>query len=141
MLEVEGDARAVGDEAVAVAGVGGDLADVAAELHGGGQRHGRGLGRIDDLEGLHDVGGHEEVRAGHDLGPLGDVGDLVDIERGGVGEEQRAGLHDLVEPGEHLLLDGHALEHRLDHGVAVADRLVGVDGLDQRHALVHLLPG
>ena len=38
-------------------------------------------------------------------------------------------------------LTGMLLEHRLDHRVAVADRLVGVDGLDQRQALVHLLPG
>ena len=41
------------------------------------------------------------------------------------------GFIDRIEPGEHLLLDGHLLEHRLDHGVAIGDRLVGLDRLDQ----------
>ena len=49
--------------------------------------------------------------------------DLVDVEIGGVGSEDRAGLGDLVEPAEHLLLHVHILVDRLDDEVAVGERL------------------
>ena len=49
-------------------------------------------------------------------------GDLVDVERGGVGRQHRAGLGQAVEPGEDLLLDRHLLEHGLDDDVGVARR-------------------
>ena len=44
-------------------------------------------------------------------------GDPVDVERGRVGREDRAGLRHAVERGEHLLLDRHVLEHRFDDEV------------------------
>ena len=49
----------------------------------------------------------------------GHLRDLVDVEIGGVGREHRAGLGDLLELAEQLLLDRHVLEHRLDHDVGV----------------------
>ena len=47
------------------------------------------------------------------------AGDLVDIEIAGVGREDGAGLGDLVELAENVLLDVHVLEHRLDDEVGV----------------------
>jgi hypothetical protein len=46
-------------------------------------------------------------------------GDLVDVEIGGVGGEDRARLGDLVELAEQLLLHVHILEHGLDDEVAI----------------------
>ena len=66
------------------------------------------------------LAGAEEVHADHALRPLGRRGDLVDVERRGVGGEHGAGLGDRVELGEDLLLDRHLLEHRLDDDVGVA---------------------
>ena len=62
-------------------------------------------------------------------GPLGAPGDLVDVERGGVGGEDRAGLGDCIELAEDVLLDVHPLEYRFDDDVGVARRLEFVDGL------------
>ena len=78
------------------------------------------------------------MRAGHVLRALGRIGHDVDVDARGVGVQQRAGLHDLVELLEHLLLDRDALEHRLDDHVALADVVITGDGLDQREAAVHL---
>ena len=52
------------------------------------------------------------------------VGELVDVQRGGVGKQQRARLHHLIKFGEYRLLDVHLLEHRLDHEVAIGDVVV-----------------
>ena len=66
-----------------------------------------------------------------------DGGDLVDVERRGVGGKDGAGLHDGVELGEDVLLDVHLLEHGLDHEIAIGNILVGEHGRDQSQALVH----
>ena len=81
------------------------------------------LGGAHDLEQLHHVGRREEVQADHVCGRLVTRGDLVDVERRGVGGEDRAGLADAVELGEDLLLDVHVLEHGLDDEVAVGEVL------------------
>ena len=47
-------------------------------------------------------------------------GDRVDVEVGGVGGEDRAGLGDRVEPLEDAFLEVHVLEHRFDHEVGVS---------------------
>ena len=83
----------------------------------------RGLVAAHDFEQPHHVGGREEMHAdAPSPGRLVDGGDLVDVEIGGVGGEDRAGLGDRVELGEHVLLDRHVLEHRLDDEVAVGER-------------------
>ena len=84
----------------------------------------RGLLAAHHFQQLHHVGRAEEVHADHVLRALGERGDLVDVERGGVGGEDRARLHHLVERLEHLLLDAHLLEHRLDHQVGVLQVVV-----------------
>ncbi len=81
------------------------------------------------------------MRAGHVLRPLCRIGHDVDVDARGVGVEQRAGLHDLVELLEHLLLDGDALEHRLDHDIASGDVVKALDRLDQRQPALHLRLG
>ncbi len=93
------------------------------------------------LQQPHDVGGAEEVRADHVLGPAGGRGDLVGIQRRGVGCQHRARLHHLVQPGEDFLLHRHVLEHGLDDDVRVADGLVGGDRVEKAHALLDLLSG
>ena len=67
-------------------------------------------------------------------GPLGDRGDLVDVQVGGVGGEDRARLGDRVELAEHLLLDVHVLEHRLDDEIAVGQRVEIERRAEQAHA-------
>ena len=68
-------------------------------------------------------------------------GDLVHVERRGIGRQDRLGLADRIEPREDLLLEVHLLEHRLDDDVGVLD--VGVVGgaADQEHARIHVLLG
>ncbi len=137
----EAYAAAVGGKAVAIAGIGADLADGAAELHRRGQRLRRGLCPLHHLEQLHHVGRREVVCPRHRLRPLRHAGDLVDVDRRGVGEQQRAGLHVGVELAEHLLLHRDLLEHGLDHHVAVGDVGIAGDRLDQRQAPVHFRLG
>ena len=82
-----------------------------------------GLARLpaaDDLEQAHHVRRAEEMQADHDPGREVRAGDRVDVQRRCVGRENRARLHDPVERREHLLLDLHVLEHRLDHQIGVA---------------------
>src|SRR5438093_6650602 len=59
----------------------------------------------------------EEVEADEALGPPGGRGQLGHGERGGVGREDRLGLHDLVEAPEVILLHGQLLHDRLVHQV------------------------
>ena len=89
--------HAVADEAVADADHRRHLGDLARHRHRGRQHIRRGLGRAHDLAQLHDVGRAEEVHAEHVLRTLRHLGDLVDVEIGGVGGEHRAGLGELVE--------------------------------------------
>jgi hypothetical protein len=89
--------HAVADEAVAHARDHRHLLQRLAELHGGGEHALVGLLAAHHFEEAHHVRRREEVRADHVLRPLGDRGDLVDVERGGVGGEDRAGLGNGVE--------------------------------------------
>ena len=68
------------------------------------------------------MGGREEVQAQHVLGAAGDGRDLVHVEVGGVGREDRAGARHLVDVAEHGLLDVHLLEHGLHDQVGVGKR-------------------
>ncbi|MNZ66335.1 hypothetical protein D3C78_845560 [compost metagenome] len=81
------------------------------------------------------------MQADHVLRAAGEGGDLVDVEGRGVGSEDGAGLAYLVEGGEHLALDLHALEHRLDHQVGVGQVGVVEGAGQQGHALLDLLLG
>ena len=69
------------------------------------------------------LAGEKKCMPMHMIGPAGDGRDLVDVEIGGVGGEDRALLGDRVELAEDLLLDLHVLEHRLDDEVAIGERI------------------
>ena len=67
------------------------------------------------------LAGEKKCRPSTSCGREVDGRDLVDVEIGGVGGEDRARLGDLVELAENLLLDVHILEHRLDDQVAIGE--------------------
>ena len=131
--------HAVADEAPAVADEHADLAERLRQRHRGRQDRGTGLPAADDLEQPHHVGRAEKVVADHLLRPRGRRGDLVDVQRRGVGGQNGIGPGDLVDLGEDLLLQLHLLKDRLDHDVGFGEPLVGQGRLDHRQALGHLL--
>ena len=106
-----------------------------ASLHHRRQHVGAGRVAAHDLEQLHHVGRAEEVHADDVLRAARAGGDPVDVERRRVRREDRAGLGDVVQCREHLLLDGHVLEHRLDDEVRVAEIVVVERRREQRHVL------
>jgi hypothetical protein len=57
------------------------------------------------------------------------VGDLVQIQRRGIGGEYRTGLRLGIESLEHLLLDQHVFEHGFDDQVGPRDIVVGQGAL------------
>ena len=61
------------------------------------------------------------MRAYHVFRAAGHCGDLVDVEGGGVGRQDRTLLHDLVEFAENLALQIHVLKHSLDDHVDLAE--------------------
>ena len=78
----------------------------------------------------------------HDvLRTLGEGGDLVHIERGGVGCQNRAGLGHFIELLEDLLLHAQLLEHGLDDEVGILQIAIVERGGQQAHALLVLLLG
>ena len=94
--------HAIADEAVADAGNHRDLADLLGQLHGGRQHVLRRLGAAHDFEQAHDIGGTEEMQADHILRTLGERRDLIEIQRRGVGGENGALPHHLIELLEYL---------------------------------------
>ncbi len=87
------------------------------------------------------LAGEKKCRPTTSWRALGDGGDLVDVEGGGVGGDDGAGLGDLVELGEDLLLQRHVLEHRLDDEVGLAEILELQRRGELRHALLGLRLG
>src|SRR5581483_5924007 len=133
--------HAIADETVAHAGHDRGLFDRLRELHYGRQHVLAGLRAAHDFEQLHHVRGTEEMRADHVLGALGEGRDLIDVERGSVGREDRARLRDFIELLEDALLDADVFEYRLDDEVGVFDVAVGQGRLEQAQALLELLGG
>jgi hypothetical protein len=103
--------------------------------HGSG-----GLVAAHDFQQLHDVGRREEVHADHASGTLGRRGDLVDVQRRGVGGEDRARLGDGVELGEHSFLMSMFSNTASMTRSQSARRSVERAG-EQRHALLDVVGG
>src|SRR5689334_17640755 len=61
-------------------------------------------------------------------------GDAVDIERRGVGCEDRTRLGGSIQHLEYRLLDRVVLEHRLDHQIRMTDVVVGKSWPQKTHA-------
>ncbi len=137
-LDLARHQHAVADEAVADARDHRDLPDLLRQRHDGREHVVGGLRAADDLEQLHHVRGREEVHAEHVARPRDARGDLVDVEVGGVGGEDRAGFGDPVELAEDLLLDVHALIDRLDDQVAVGQLGEIERRLEQPHRALDL---
>ena len=76
---------AISDEAVAVAGPDGELAEPSRKAEAGRYRLGRGAVGHHDLEQLHEVGGREEVQPDDVARPRRDGGDARHREIGRVG--------------------------------------------------------
>ena len=133
--------HAIADEAVADAGDHGRFLDFLRHLHH--RRHDILGGRraAHHFEQLHDIGRAEEVHADHVLRTFGEIGDLVHVERRGVGGQYCAGLGDLVEFLEHGLLDADFLEYRLDDQVGILEIVIGHRALQHAHALVQFFLG
>src|SRR5476651_1124027 len=102
--------HAVADEAFADADKDGDLSDLLRQRHDGRDDVFLGGLAAHVLEQLHDVGRREEVHADYVARPLGVLGDLVDVEAGGVRGQDRARLCHGVELLEDRFLHFHRLE-------------------------------
>ena len=81
------------------------------------------------------------MQADHVFRPFGGGGDLVDIQGGGIGRKDGAGLGDGVELGEQFLLYRHILEHRFDDDVGSGEVGEIEAGGQQRHAGGDVLGG
>ena len=115
--------HAVADEAIADARDRRNFLDPARQLHHRGQHLGRGLRAANHFEQSHHIGGAEEMRAQHVGGPAAGFGNFVDIERRGVGRDDRAWFADLAQARSDYFFQRHVLEHGLDHQVAVGKLL------------------
>jgi hypothetical protein len=89
------------------------------ERETGGDHVRPGLVGNDDFHKPHHMGGREEMQADDVLRPRGRRRDLVDVEIGGVGGQNRTGLAHPVEGPEDLALDAHFLERGLDDQINV----------------------
>ncbi len=127
--------HAIADEAVADTRDHGRLADAPRQRQHRRQHIGPRLLRAHHFQQLHDVGGAEEMHAEHVARALRERRDPVDVERRGVGGENRATLHHLVERLEHGLLDGEVLEHGLDDQVRLRSRGIVERRRDEAGAL------
>ena len=65
-------------------------------------------------------------------------GDLVDVQRRGVGGEDRARFRHCVELSEHRLLHRELLEHRLDDEIGAAQIVVGQGRLNSAMRLLEI---
>ena len=112
--------HAVADKTVTHAGHDADLFQPLCKLHHGRKHIVARLPAAHDLEQSHYVGRAEKVCANDVLRPSGRGGNLVNIERGSIGCQNRTALAHRVETLEHVLLDGHVFVGGFDHDVGRA---------------------
>ena len=129
----------VADEAVADADQHADLPDRLRQLHDGRDGLRRGLRAAHVLHQLHHVRRAEEVGADDLVRPAGGARDLVDVECRGVAGQDCLLLAHGVQLAEHLLLEPHLLEHRLDDDVNLGQVAVVDGGGNQAEPRVHRL--
>ena len=89
-------------------------------------------GRASELDERQHRDRVEEVHADDALRMFEVSAHLRHRERGRVGREDALGGHDALELGEDLLLDGHLLEHRLEHEVAAREHVPARASGDER---------
>ena len=139
---------AVGQEARAVLGDGGDLAQLLAELDGGVEGFLAGLQAADDLDALldgdrvHEVRGHDARAVGGVVGVLGrGSGDARDGDGRRVGRQDGVLGADLGELGEDIKLKLGDLRHGLDHEVDAMQVVEARGGLEKGAGRVGLVLG
>ena len=76
------------------------------------------------------------MQAHHVLRTLRKAGDLVDVQRRGVGRQDGTRLHHAVELFENGFFDADFFKYGFDHQVGIAQIVVAQRGAQQRHALV-----
>ena len=136
-----GAEQAVANEAIAVAADHAYLADAARHAHDRGEHLRRGLRAAHNLQQFHHVRRREEVGAHHILRASSHCRDIVDGKIRSVRSEDGARFGHGIQLREHLLLDGHRLEHSFDDEVGVGEVRKLQRGLQQAHALLHLFSG
>src|SRR3954471_4182288 len=114
----------VHDEAGRLAAADRRLADLLGEVERRLHRLLRGVLALDHLDQAHHRRRVEEVEAADLVASRSRLPHLGDRERRGVRREDRVARRDLVELGEHGLLDLNPLGHRLNDEVDVAEALV-----------------
>ena len=132
--------HAVADEAVAYAGDHADLLDLLRDAEARGQHvRARSCAPRTISRSLVTLAGLKKCSPTTSPGRRVTAGDLVEVERRGVGGEDGARLGLGVERLEHPPLDLHVLEHRLDHEIRTGDVVVGKRALDEPDPPVELL--
>ena len=118
-----------------------DLANPAAQVHHRGDHLIRGFLTADIFQQLHDIGRAEEMHAHDIFRTLREAGDTIHVQRGCIGGENGTGLAHPIQFAEHGFFHIHVLEHGFNHQVHITQIIVAQGGLNQRHALFHLLIG
>mmetsp|Transcript_59808 Transcript_59808/g.177263 ORF Transcript_59808/g.177263 Transcript_59808/m.177263 type:complete len:361 (+) Transcript_59808:367-1449(+) len=110
-----GEQHSVADESVAIPHRRADLPHPFGHAPNNVEGGGGGVFRSDDLHQFHNVGGTEEVHTGAEgaSGRAQRFGDQIDVEGGGVAQQQGVRTGDGVERGEDGLLHVHILEDGL----------------------------
>ena len=125
--------HAVADKAITHARHHGGFLDGFGQFHGSGQHVFGGFLTTHHFQQLHDVGRAEEVQADNVFRALGEAGDLVQVQGGGVGRQDRALFAYLVQLFEDRLFDAHFLEYGFDDQVHVAQVVISQGRIEQGH--------
>jgi hypothetical protein len=107
----------------------------ARDRQGGRQHVGRSIRPAHDFQKPHHIGRAEKMHTEHGCGPRGGARDLVHVEIGCVGREDRPRRSHLVERAENLVLDAHFLECSLHHDIGVLCAIHAGRTGEERHAL------
>ena len=78
----------------------------------------------------------EEMQADDVAGPVGRGSNLVDVERRRICCEHGARFNRSVQRGEHVFLDRHALDDRLDDEIRIREVIVGLRGRKPRQPII-----
>ena len=112
--------HAVANKAVTHTRHHGGLADLLGHSHHGGHHVLGGFGTTHHFQQLHHVGRAEEMQAHHVFRALGECGNRVHVQRGGVGGQDGTGLHHAVQLLEHGFFHANFFKHGFDHHVGGA---------------------
>ena len=131
-----GNHHAIADKSPAVADNNADLSQLLRERQRRSDNLFAGLRAAHNLDEPHDVRGAEEVQADDALRSRRCRGDLVDIERRGVGGKDAVRPGNAIEFGEDLFLQCHVFEDSFENQVRILEPVVGELRMNLRNALL-----